>query len=150
MDDIICIGTANDVEVNAYHTHVNKRQVPIIEILCNGRIAMTLAQTEGVIDLLQEAMTYWHEEACETYRSQNAITKRQVVALGSPTCDQGFVSRASTRSVIRPTRSSNSGHLESAGGSGGGIGGFGSGSGGSGGGIGGVGSGGIGLGCAAM
>ena len=61
LDEIICIGTANEAEVNAYYSG-QKRDVPVIEILCNGRVAMTLAQTEGVIDLLQEAMEFWREE----------------------------------------------------------------------------------------
>lgn len=61
LDEIVCIGTANSVEVNAYYSG-QKRNVPVIEILCNGRVAMTLPQTEGAIDLLQEAMAYWHEE----------------------------------------------------------------------------------------
>lgn len=62
LEQIICIGTSNGVEVNAYYGGT-ERNVPVIEILCNGRVAMTMAQTEGVIDLLQEAMEFWREEA---------------------------------------------------------------------------------------
>ena len=61
LEQIICIGMANGAEVNAYYGG-SKQDVPVIEVLCNGRVAMTLAQAEGIIDLLQEAMAYWHEE----------------------------------------------------------------------------------------
>ena len=62
LDEIVCIGTANGVEVNVYYSRGPKRNIPVIEILCHGRVAMTLAQTEGAIDLLQEALAYWQEE----------------------------------------------------------------------------------------
>lgn len=61
LDEIICIGMASGVEVNVYYSGTN-RNVPVIEILCNGRVAMTMPQTEGAIDLLQEAMAFWQEE----------------------------------------------------------------------------------------
>ena len=61
LNDIICIGTANSAEVNVYYGGTN-RDVPVIEILCNGRVAMTLMQAEAVIDLVQEAMEHWREE----------------------------------------------------------------------------------------
>ena len=61
LDHIICIGTSNGAEVNAYYGGT-ERDVPVIEILCNGRVAMNRAQAEGIIDLLQEAMEFWREE----------------------------------------------------------------------------------------
>ena len=65
VDEIVCIGTANGVEVNAYYSRGPKRNIPVVEILCHGRVAMTLAQTEGAVALLQEAMAHWHEEQVE-------------------------------------------------------------------------------------
>ena len=61
LNDIVCIGTNNNAEVNVYYGGTN-RDVPVIEILCNGRVAMTLPQAEGIIELVREAMEHWREE----------------------------------------------------------------------------------------
>lgn len=60
VDEIVCIGTLDCVKVNAYHSHLRHR--PIIEVLnCTGRIALSLAQTKVVLDLLKEAVDFWKE-----------------------------------------------------------------------------------------
>ena len=62
IDKIICIGVSDNVEVNAYWSPFYESK-QIIEIMTSGgRIALTLAQAEAAIDLLQEAMAHWREE----------------------------------------------------------------------------------------
>ena len=62
-DEIIGIGIVNGVEVNAYYSGI-QRNVPVIEVLCNGRlITFSIAQAQGLLDLVEEALGFWREEA---------------------------------------------------------------------------------------
>ena len=82
-DEIVCIGTASGVEVNAYYSGTNWN-VPVVEVLCHGRVAMTLAQTEGAIDLLQEALAHWQEEGKHIHPNVPTNVVASVSVSGSP------------------------------------------------------------------
>ena len=72
MDDIICIGTTNGIDVNAYYSSYRKDgewiQRPIVEIRRMNSVQMVLPEVETVIDLLQEAMAHFREES---YNNRN-------------------------------------------------------------------------------
>jgi len=66
MTEIICIGTCNGIDVNAYYSSYRKDgewiQRPIVEIRRMNSVQMLLPEVEAVIDLLQEAMAHFREE----------------------------------------------------------------------------------------
>jgi hypothetical protein len=60
-DKIVCIGTSGGVEVNAYYTYYHN--TPVVELYGRtGRITLTLAEAEAVLDLVGEALAFWAEE----------------------------------------------------------------------------------------
>lgn len=66
MDDIVCIGTTNGIDVNAYYTTSWHKgtpiKIPCVEIRRMNSVQMRLPEVEILIDLLQEAMAHWREE----------------------------------------------------------------------------------------
>lgn len=69
-DGIICIGTADGIEVNFYLAGVGYR--PTIEIMSyTGRVTLTPAQIQGVVDLLAEAEQFWLEEGRHLCKTQD-------------------------------------------------------------------------------
>lgn len=66
MKPIICIGTADGIEVNAFFSTMyrngEKIERPCVEIRGANGIQMHLSKVEGLIDLLQEAVAYWKDE----------------------------------------------------------------------------------------
>jgi len=65
MDEVICIGVVNGIEVNAvnarYKANGTWRDQPCVEIRRANGVRMLLPELEMVIDLLQEALAYWQE-----------------------------------------------------------------------------------------
>jgi len=62
-NDIICIGDNVGVQVNAYYGGTTGK--PIVEIRRPsgyGSVALNLAQTQALMELLEEAMGFWFEE----------------------------------------------------------------------------------------
>lgn len=67
MKPIVCIGTHEGIEVNAFYStmirHDGQRiERPCVEIRGSVGIQMHLSKVEGLIELLQEALEYWREE----------------------------------------------------------------------------------------
>lgn len=74
INPIVCIGTANGIEVNAFTSTYKSDGVwhkrPCVEIRGMNSVQMLLPTVEAVIDLLQEALAFWREEEKELCQSQ--------------------------------------------------------------------------------
>jgi len=66
MKPVVCIGIHQGIEVNAFYSTMvkdgKKIERPCVEIRGAAGIQMHLSKVEGLIELLQEAIAYWHEE----------------------------------------------------------------------------------------
>ena len=66
-DDIICIGENAAVQVNAFYGAVTKQ--PIVEVRhlkAGPGLTFSLAQTQALMEMLEEAMGFWFEEGHKT------------------------------------------------------------------------------------
>jgi len=77
MHPIICIGTTNGIDVNAFTSSYKADGVwhnrPCVEIRRMNSVQMRLPDVEAVIDLLQEALAYWQEEEKEMMSNEGVL-----------------------------------------------------------------------------